>query len=357
MRKILLLPVLMLFALSGFGQETGDTTVYTFVDEMPRFPGCEPLDTTDAVKYLCSQDFMLAFIYQNVQYPFEARQNGNEGTVVVSFIVEPDSLISDVKVAKDIGGGCGEETLRVVGAMNDVGVRWTPGKKKGKAVRVRMNVPVRFKLEEAPDFAVIDGDSIWTNYDEPLSFKGGDEGLSNYMEEKLVYPENWKDSCLIGQLDAKLIVNRKGEAKVLDIVDYNELGFDFWYAATSAITGTYGQWNVAKLDGKKVPTAYELSVTFKSPEAHCKGVEDNYLKAAQLMNDGATLYNDGQQDAGIAKMNEAIVLVPNDANFLMVRGQAFMDMKKFAEACSDLRRVKEISSVDWYDSILPLICQ
>ncbi len=123
-----------LFWAGLLGAQT-DTTIYQIAEEMPRFPGCEGLDTTIQVKQQCAQASLLQFIYQNVRYPEQARLDGVEGTVVLRFVVEPDSLISHLEVVKDIGGGCAEEAMRVVSAMNEIGVRWTPGKNKGKVGR------------------------------------------------------------------------------------------------------------------------------------------------------------------------------------------------------------------------------
>ncbi|PKP34305.1 MAG: energy transducer TonB, partial [Bacteroidetes bacterium HGW-Bacteroidetes-15] len=66
-----------------------------------------------------------------------------QGTVYVTFVVEPNGSISNVKLLRDIGGGCGTEAIRVVKAMP----KWQPGKQRGKAVRVQFNLPVKFILQ------------------------------------------------------------------------------------------------------------------------------------------------------------------------------------------------------------------
>jgi len=62
--------------------------------------------------------------------------------VFVTFVVEPNGSISNVKVLRGIGGGCDEEATRVVKNMPS----WTPGKQRGKPVRVQFNLPIRFIL-------------------------------------------------------------------------------------------------------------------------------------------------------------------------------------------------------------------
>lgn len=120
--------------------------IFVIAEDMPRFPGCEHLGTK-AEKEACARDNLLKFIYENIEYPPIARENGVEGTVVISFVVEKDGVVRDTKIVREIGGGCGEEALRVVELMNTSGKRWIPGKQRGKPVRVMFNLPVKFKLK------------------------------------------------------------------------------------------------------------------------------------------------------------------------------------------------------------------
>lgn len=117
--------------------------LFTIVEEMPMFPGCEEIEDYSE-RRKCAEGKMLNFIYQNIYYPAEARELGMEGMVVVTFIVNKTGGIDSARVVRDIGGGCGETALEVVKMMPD----WNPGKQKGEAVNVQFNLPVRFKLED-----------------------------------------------------------------------------------------------------------------------------------------------------------------------------------------------------------------
>lgn len=119
--------------------------IFQVVEEMPRFPGCE--NKPEAERKACADKAMLQFIYKNIKYPPIARENGVEGTVVVTFVVEKDGSVTDAKVLRDIGAQCGQEALRVVKMMNNMGSKWAPGKQRGKPVRVQFNLPVKFRLE------------------------------------------------------------------------------------------------------------------------------------------------------------------------------------------------------------------
>lgn len=357
MRKAVLLAGCLAVALGVLAQEKNDTTIYKVAEEMPRFPACEKLDTTLAVKIQCAQQQLLAFVNANIIYPLEARQNGNEGTVVVSFVVEKDGALSNMRVLKDIGGGCGLEVLRVINLLNEAKIRWVPGKIGGQPVRTNFNLPVKFRLAEAPPYDLVDGDTVYTKFDEPLSFNGGDEALVKYLNEKMSYPAKGNDSCRIGNIDVQLLVFPGGNVKVLNMTDFGNLGFDFWDIAVSTATSTYGKWKPAVYQGRPVPSAYEVSLYFEPTAPACKTTIDNYKKATALANEGSTLFDEGKQEEGIAKMGEAVKMFPGNATFLYMRGQAYLDMNRLKEACADLTRAQNIALNDWYSSILPIICR
>lgn len=83
------------------------------------------------------------FLSSRIRYPEEARRIGISGRVFVEFVVDKDGSITDAKVVKGIGGGCDEEAVRVVMSAP----KWKPGMQRGRPVKVRMTVPVYFKLE------------------------------------------------------------------------------------------------------------------------------------------------------------------------------------------------------------------
>lgn len=102
--------------------------VFTVVEEMPEFPG------GDQAKQQYLQD--------NIRYPIAARSSGIQGTVYITFVVEPDGSLSNFRVLRGIGGGCDEEAVRVIKEMP----KWKPGRQRGEAKRVQFNMPIRFTL-------------------------------------------------------------------------------------------------------------------------------------------------------------------------------------------------------------------
>ena len=103
--------------------------VFDVVEQMPSFPG--------------GNEALMKFLQENVKYPVVAQENGVQGRVVVSFVVERDGSITDVKVVRSVDPSLDKEATRVVKSMP----HWIPGKQNGAAVRVKYNVPVSFRLQ------------------------------------------------------------------------------------------------------------------------------------------------------------------------------------------------------------------
>jgi protein TonB len=127
-------------------RQEGADGVFVVVEEMPRFPGCEAIEGSDHEKKTCADGKLMEFIVRNIKYPQEARKAGIEGRCILSFIVGKDGMVSDIKLLRDIGGGCGAESLRVLELINTQELRWKPGVQRGKEVKVKYTIPVQFKL-------------------------------------------------------------------------------------------------------------------------------------------------------------------------------------------------------------------
>ncbi|TVQ87839.1 MAG: energy transducer TonB [Bacteroidetes bacterium] len=109
-------------------EEIEEEQIFTIVEDQPGFPG------GDAA--------LMQYLTNNLRYPTMAREAGIQGTVFVTFVVERDGSITDVRILRGVGGGLDEEAVRVVRNMP----RWTPGRQRGQAVRVQFNLPIRFVL-------------------------------------------------------------------------------------------------------------------------------------------------------------------------------------------------------------------
>jgi len=87
-------------------------------------------------------DAFQIFLTRNIRYPAEARKNGTQGKVVISFVVEKDGTLTDIKVAQRVGDGCDEEAVRVV----RLSPPWKLAMQNGKPVRSAYSFPITFSL-------------------------------------------------------------------------------------------------------------------------------------------------------------------------------------------------------------------
>lgn len=103
--------------------------IYDVVEEMPMFPG--------------GPSAIFDYLSKNIVYPTTAEENGVQGRVILSFVIDSDGSINDVKVQKSVDPSLDKEAIRIVESMP----HWIPGKEKGKNVKVKYTIPVTFKLQ------------------------------------------------------------------------------------------------------------------------------------------------------------------------------------------------------------------
>ncbi len=102
--------------------------IFLAPEVMPEFPG--------------GADSLAKFLAENIHYPRMAQENNIQGRVFVTFLIEKDGSVREVRLLRGIGGGCDEEAIRVIKMMP----RWSPGMQRGQAVRVEYVLPVKFSL-------------------------------------------------------------------------------------------------------------------------------------------------------------------------------------------------------------------
>ncbi|WP_258097362.1 energy transducer TonB [Marinoscillum pacificum] len=119
------------FDLSGVIDDIGEELpeeVLDFVEEMPSYPG--------------GIQAFYQYVSKNMDYPARARRMGIEGKVFVQFVIDTDGTITAVETVKGLGAGLDEEAARVLAEAP----KWNPGKQRGRAVKVRMILPINFSL-------------------------------------------------------------------------------------------------------------------------------------------------------------------------------------------------------------------
>jgi protein TonB len=110
-------------------EEEKDEQVFVVVEDMPEFPGGELA--------------LRKWIANHIDYPVIAAENGIQGKVYVTFVVDKDGSVSNARIARGVDPSLDQEALRVVNSLP----KWKPGMQRGKPVRVSYTVPINFQLQ------------------------------------------------------------------------------------------------------------------------------------------------------------------------------------------------------------------
>ena len=251
-----------------------DIATSEVVEEMPEFPGGE--------------NALMEYVSKNVVYPEEAKEKEIQGRVFISFVVEKDGSIGEVKVLRGIGGGCDEESVRVISDMP----KWKPGKQKGEAVRVSYQIPIMFKLGQTNDeykttvktviagddehswkasTATIpdnpakasmkpDKDGVYQIVDEMPQYPGGEAAMMDYVAQNVVYPKEAQEKGISGRVFVGFIVEKDGSVSEVKVLRGIGGGCD---EEAVRVIKAMPKWKPGKMKGKPVRVSYMMPIIFK----------------------------------------------------------------------------------------------
>ena len=177
-------------------KKVDNDTIYNIVEVMPEFPG--------------GMDKMAKYLSENIKYPEEAKEKGISGRVFISYVIEKDGSVTEVKVMRSVNPLVDDEAVRVVKAMP----KWKPGLQKGKPVRVNYILPVNFKLD----------DKAKHNGLEETSWEGTGKGT----KDKVNYTMHMTmeiESATTGYFVMNLTSENKGKTNV----EFSDVGLPFTY--------------------------------------------------------------------------------------------------------------------------------
>ena len=231
-----------------------EDTVYQIVEEMPQYPGGE--------------EAMMKYVADNIKYPQGAKDKNISGRVFVSFVIEKDGSVSNVKVVRGIGGGCDEEAARVIQGMP----KWEPGKQKGKPVRVNYMMPIFFKLSDDQPAEPVkktniskadmkpDENGVYQIVEEMPQYPGGEAAMMDYVAKNVVYPQEAQEKGISGRVFVGFIVEKDGSIGEVELLRGIGGGCD--EEAIRVIKGM-PKWKPGKQEGKPVRVSYQMPINFK----------------------------------------------------------------------------------------------
>jgi TonB family protein len=206
----------------------GGDIIFTNPERQPYFSGCENMENKDRQRK-CSTEKVVAFIYNQLEYPKEARDKGIEGTAIIRFTIKKDGSLSfdeDLKkvILRDPGGGCGEEALSVLKKMP----KWNPAMMDGKPVSMQFTMPVKFKLkdhklEKAPPTPSSSDDKVFKIVESMPRFPGcedfedkdqrkkcSDGKIVSFIMKNIKYPSLAKEKGIEGTIVIRFIIEKDG---------------------------------------------------------------------------------------------------------------------------------------------------
>ena len=234
-----------------------EDTVYQIVEKMPQYTGGESA--------------LMKYVSENIKYPEKAKEDGIQGRVFISFVIEKDGSVSNVKVVRGIGGGCDEEAARVIAGMP----KWQPGMQKGKPVRVNYMMPVFFKLtEEQPakpfkksDMSKTDmkpdKNGVYQIVEEMPQFPGGETKLMEYIAKNLTYPQEAKDKGIDGRVFVAMVIEKDGSVSNVKVLRGIGGGCD---EEAVRVISALPKWKPGKMNGEPVRVSYQIPINFKLQE-------------------------------------------------------------------------------------------
>ena len=252
----------------AYGKKSNEQVkVYEVVEQLPEFVG----GTGELMK----------FISRNIKYPKESYDKNSQGKCFVSFVVDKNGGIYDVKVAKTSGDNLLDaEAVRVVKTMP----AWKPGKQGGKAVDVRFTLPVVFRLQGAnapaspsmnntsdnnnalPDVQVVtygneNNERVYQVVEQQPTFVGGEGELIKFLSRNTKYPDDCREKNIQGKAFVSFVVDKSGIIRDVEVMKSS--GSSSLDAEAVRVVKSMPAWNPGKQKGEAVNVRYTLPVFFR----------------------------------------------------------------------------------------------
>lgn len=243
----------------GSIRETGekeDDQPFLIAETMPLFP----MQEGDNPGYGDLNTFR-TWVQANVKYPAEAFRNGEQGRVVLSFVVEKDGSVSNIQILQTPGKAFSEETRRVVAASP----KWKPGEQRGEKVRVRYTLPVDFRITAtAQDTKTSEnkgsGEEPFLVVDTPPQFNGGDIGeFRRWVQMNVKYPAEALGKNIYGKVLVTFVIEKDGSVGNAEIFKSPDKSLA---DEVLRVIGKSPKWTPGKQRGEAVRVKFGMPVDF-----------------------------------------------------------------------------------------------
>ena len=202
-----------------------------------------------------------AWVQKNIKYPAEAFKNGEQGRVVLSFVVEKDGSVSNIQILQTPGKAFSEETRRVVAASP----KWKPGEQRGEKVRVRYTLPVDFRITAtAQDTKTSEnkssGEEPFLVVDTPPQFNGGDiNEFRRWVQMNVKYPAEALGKNIYGKVLVTFVIEKDGSVGNAEIFKSPDKSLA---DEVLRVIGKSRKWTPGKQRGEAVRVKFGMPVDF-----------------------------------------------------------------------------------------------
>ncbi|PHI21779.1 hypothetical protein CEQ90_00395 [Lewinellaceae bacterium SD302] len=281
LRKALCFTLLCCFLLPLTAQDTPKERPYRMGHTHGYFPYDK--DTCTDSRSDCSQTALAAFLDSVWQHPHPAPGEPARGKVTVSFIVEKDGSLSEMKIFEDPQNGLKEAAIAALERMNELEIRWVPGEYKGKTVRSQQSLEFpltemkhskekeRYETEEKI-YKVVSQMPEFPHNNDCDQIPGGHQincsqlYLKNYIRKELNYPDDALNNEVEGMVIVSLIIERDGT--ISDAILYKDPGYGLGEEALRIAGQMIADnivWKPGTHEGRIVRVQYNLPVRFRLP--------------------------------------------------------------------------------------------
>ncbi|WP_191906989.1 energy transducer TonB [Adhaeribacter soli] len=225
----------------------GQDKVYVVADQMPAFPGGE----TALKEY-----FKKALITQN--FP-------SAGTVTLNLIIDKNGQPKDLRIVTGLSPEIDAKVLETARKMP----QWSPGKKGGQAVNVRLNLPVTVTAQGSGEIAEEEGEltEIYSFVEQSPEFPGGTSRMYEFMVKNLQYPAAAQEKGIEGRSIVQFVVTKTG--KIRDVSILKSLGKEIDEEAMRLVK-SMPVWTPGKQNGRAVHVRYTMPIMFRLDNAEKK---------------------------------------------------------------------------------------
>jgi len=240
--KPILITVAFITLFSIANAQQSDTTqnrIFTAVEQEPIPPG--------------GMIGFFQYLQANTKYPDSAAKKRIEGKVFVTFVVERDGSLTDVKVTRSVSPDLDVEAVRVVGNAP----KWKPGIQNGRAVRVQYSVAISFKLP--PLYATPDTLKVFTAVEQEPTPHGGIAAFYQYLEQNIHYPEDAKKKNIQGKVFLTFVIEKDGSLSDIKVLRGVSADID---AEAIRVIKNAPKWDPGMQNGRPVRVQYQVPIGF-----------------------------------------------------------------------------------------------